>query len=484
MKRKLSYLILMVFMLSFVFSGFAFASTDAKYDYDQVVNVLSDLNIVYSISKDYKLDSYLTRAELAQLVTFLSGVDEATIDKDFSDAQTPFTDINEHELYGYIAYATSKQIMSGRTAKVFAPNAPATVQEVATVLLRLLGAKIPNGKWPYNYLKVAFDLNIIPTNIKLGSILKKDAYLMVYNTLKLDKTQFENTKILQQVTEEYGIVTQAPKYDEKFVINGNEYAVSTDKDISALIGQRIIAYLVKRNVKDENSKWELIDFKTFEGLNSSVSVTLENPNNNQTADRAYYSVNGVAKSVDLDNVVLILNNKRVESPTNSTLAGAYVSLISNDGDDSTIEYIVGVKYDKMIVTKVEATTAKNDKNEDVDVTIITGFDMKTKKEISLKTKDLMVVEPGDIYNYTINNDVIEELYVAEERVAGTVKGILNGRIFIEDEEGVMNSFILSPNLAIFIEPANYSTVTLDKLLEGDKIVGLAANGVLQSLIIK
>ncbi|WP_130862876.1 S-layer homology domain-containing protein [Bacilliculturomica massiliensis] len=181
---------------------------------EDAVRVLTSLDVVSGYEDGtYKPEQTVTRAEMASLIIKALGLKQ-------TDAVPKFADSKTHWAKGYIAYANTLGIISGRSETVFDPDATVTYDEATTMLIKALGYtdEALNGTYPASFVSRAKVLGILD-GIQTGTAgaNRGDVAIMLYQTLdqaigKVDKDgNFVATVI--EWEKNGGNATQAKKYD-------------------------------------------------------------------------------------------------------------------------------------------------------------------------------------------------------------------------------------------------------------------------------
>lgn len=129
------------------------------------------------------LDSGLTRAELAVILTRLSD-DTGDMNRNAAYYRTvcPFTDVPEWAM-PFAGYCAEKKLMAGYGNKQFSPNDPVTPAAACTVMLRYLDC--PASQWTYaTACDKATELGLLPNGAADGaSITRGNVAVLIYRAL-------------------------------------------------------------------------------------------------------------------------------------------------------------------------------------------------------------------------------------------------------------------------------------------------------------
>lgn len=132
---------------------------------------------------DLHLDSGLTRAELAVILTRLSD-ETGDMDRNAAYYRTicPFTDVPEWAM-PFAGYCAEKKLMAGYGNKRFGPNDPVTPAAACTVMLRYLDC--PANQWTYaTACDKVTELGLLPDCAVDGaSITRGNIAVLIYRAL-------------------------------------------------------------------------------------------------------------------------------------------------------------------------------------------------------------------------------------------------------------------------------------------------------------
>ncbi|WP_130861008.1 S-layer homology domain-containing protein [Bacilliculturomica massiliensis] len=236
MRKVLSFVLVLSLVLGSF--GMAFAATTPSdtslSDIDgqkceDAVRVLANLDVVSGYEDGtYKPEQTVTRAEMASLIIKALGLKE-------TDAVPKFADSKTHWAKGYIAYANTLGIISGRSETVFDPDATVTYDEATTMLIKALGYTDESlvGTYPASFVSRAKVLGILD-GIQTGTAgaNRGDVAIMLYQTLdqaigKVDKDGNFNATVIEWKKGD-GNATQVKKYDTMLDRLGAEIASSSN----------------------------------------------------------------------------------------------------------------------------------------------------------------------------------------------------------------------------------------------------------------
>ncbi|PKM95197.1 MAG: S-layer homology domain-containing protein [Firmicutes bacterium HGW-Firmicutes-1] len=182
MKRKIKVLLLTI-VLAIQFSSIGlFAATEEEI---YTGNQLSVLGILKGYSDgSLKLDSNITRAEVATLTVRILGYENTVV----VGEEKSFTDVNK-SFWGYsnVQNAFKLKVMQGYPSGEFKPGSDITYAEVVAIMVNALGkGKDLEGNWPDNYLNKGKALGIIPSNSTVTPnkiVTRGEMAVIVWSTL-------------------------------------------------------------------------------------------------------------------------------------------------------------------------------------------------------------------------------------------------------------------------------------------------------------
>ena len=191
MRRFISLAVVFTMVCSLVLTGFANAASDIEgTKYEEAIAKLVALDTIEGYEDGtFKPENTITRAELATVITFILGLqDAADLAK---DNPTRFSDVKVNEWYtGYINIAANENVIAGYPDGTFRPNEKVSYSEAVTMLVNSLGLKQvvdkAGGSWPSNYMSKASQLGItkvLDTVNGSAAAIRGDIFLMAWETL-------------------------------------------------------------------------------------------------------------------------------------------------------------------------------------------------------------------------------------------------------------------------------------------------------------
>jgi len=257
MRKVLSFVLVLSLVLGSFGMAFAAPLSDiAGEDFEDAVNVLTELGVVKGYPDGtYKPDNIVTRAEMAVIVVSALGL------ADYATGTAKFSDMAGHWSNPYVAYATSLGVIAGYPDGTFKPDKTVSYDEAATMLVAALGYTADSlvGTWPANFVTKAKTLGILD-GIKAGvaGANRGDIAIMTYQTLdqsigKTDKDGIWNPTIVQTTPAiVYDVMLDrldASLFDNGGTITAGDPFVLTDTladdavaDVRDLVGAYVTAY--------------------------------------------------------------------------------------------------------------------------------------------------------------------------------------------------------------------------------------------------
>lgn len=195
MKRVISFMVVLSMVFSLIVPAISFGVTDIQgTKYEDAIEKLIALDTVKGYEDGtFRPNNNITRAELATIITFVLGLQDAA---DLAKTTQPrFSDVKVNEWYtGYINIAANENVFVGYPDGTFKPNQEVSYAEAATMLVNALGLKQvvdrSGGSWPSNYMSKASQLGITKGIVGVSgsdSAIRGDIALMAWETLLQDQ---------------------------------------------------------------------------------------------------------------------------------------------------------------------------------------------------------------------------------------------------------------------------------------------------------
>ncbi len=263
MKKVLSILLSICFMLSAVYVNTAFAADTAAAGQDsEAVGLLKALEV---FPQDIDLNAEITRADFSVYMARVFKVNDFDVSNTRYYLDVPM----DHYALTAINYLTERGILKGDSAQIFRPDDKITVGEVCKILLSAFGCDefaASLGGYPTGYILGARRLGVLSGNPSPeGNLTVSQAAEYIFNTIGddfIDGIHFErngaeglaDSSVLADYFSVYvkeGIVTAArgaSMYQDKLTVADKVYVDDLKMDDptaimpESLIGLRVRAY--------------------------------------------------------------------------------------------------------------------------------------------------------------------------------------------------------------------------------------------------
>lgn len=252
MKKILSFVLVLAMVLGSVSMAFAAEATfpdvadDAEYA--EAVNVLKALGVVEGYNDGtFRPEKTITRAEAVKFIVAALGLPVT----EGNSYQTKFEDVPATAWYsGYVYWGTTLGFIQGTSATTFRPDREVSYDEMITFAMRALGYgpddKIQGG-YPAGYIKVAYNLKDITTDMTIGTAAapRKDVAQIIYGILDDEFVVFskDTEEFKPSSTAGSGPTWKETPYDRLGCETGNFELIDEDKiaqsesvDLSKLLG--------------------------------------------------------------------------------------------------------------------------------------------------------------------------------------------------------------------------------------------------------
>lgn len=182
-QRLLSFITALVIIASmFVVPSVAYSADKSQEEYDEdVFNFLSSIGVFDSFNKSV-YDGEVTRAEFTALCVSAAKIPPSSAILNFDDVKP------NHELYQYIASATECGIINS-SSQSFAADRIITTNEALKIALSTLGYGAvceARGGYPYGYVNVADELELLPSSAPGSPIDGNSLIQFLYKFLTTD----------------------------------------------------------------------------------------------------------------------------------------------------------------------------------------------------------------------------------------------------------------------------------------------------------
>ena len=183
-----------------------------------------------TVTKEFDLDSGLSRAEGVLLLVRMLGAEEKS--KTYAVKDTPFTDLTDfwpNMNKGFIAYSYKNELVKGMTATTFGPAVAMNDQMFLTLVLRQLGytdGDVKNYVWD-NAHRLAFEAGLVSTAQKDAEFTRGDSVLIFWKAMEA-KFKGTNETLAKRLISE-GVFT-AIEYQEAKEIYSYGYILGDEYD--------------------------------------------------------------------------------------------------------------------------------------------------------------------------------------------------------------------------------------------------------------
>lgn len=337
MKRKTVALLLALLV---IFSGTA--SVQA-FDQESALGLLSSMNIMNGYPDgSYHLENYVTRAEFTKIAIAASDYRNMVAT---NMTVSPFPDVQfTHWAAPYIKLGVSNKLITGYSDATFKPNNNVTLEEAATICLRLLGYTNEDfgSSWPYGQMGIANNINLTE-NISLSvgePMTRGDVLNMVFNMLNT-KSKGANSYYIEKM--DYQIVEDT-------------ILIATSDEDSAVGSDKILTDSGTYNITNEFDRTQIGKRGDLVLKNGNEAVMFV-PSNQRVEEYSIYQTladdlivyqNGTMKSLDLESGLAVYyksNKSSLSSVLQSVASGDVIKLFKNDA--GVIDYAM-IQTDKMV----------------------------------------------------------------------------------------------------------------------------------------
>ena len=338
-RKFISLAVVFTMLCSLLFPAFSYANDIEGTKYEEAIVKLAALNTIKGYEDgSFKPENTITRAELATIITFVLGLqDAADLAK---ETPTRFSDVKTNEWYtGYINIAANENVISGYPDGTFKPSENVSYSEAVTMLVNALGLKQvvdkSGGTWPSNYMSKASQLGITKVLSSVNGSAKAirgDVFLMAWETLLQNKWGATGFNDQGEIT--YGNLGKT-LLEEKYP----DYVYNNNGKMEAKYFEEILVTntpATKDSLKANQIEIELDDIANMLGITSTSA-----------SDTKPYKVTN-------DKIVVCLP----ENVDASSLLGKEVTIFF--GKDNCVAYI-GATSDALARGELETIDATNAK---------------------------------------------------------------------------------------------------------------------------
>ena len=338
-RKFISLAVVFTMLCSLLFPAFSYANDIEGTKYEEAIVKLAALDTIKGYEDgSFKPENTITRAELATIITFVLGLqDAADLAK---ETPTRFSDVKTNEWYtGYINIAANENVIAGYPDGTFRPSENVSYSEAVTMLVNALGLKQvvdkSGGTWPSNYMSKASQLGITKVLSSVNGSAKAirgDIFLMAWETLLQNKWGATGFNDQGEIT--YGNLGKT-LLEEKYP----DYVYNNNGKMEAKYFEEILVTntpATKDTLKANQIEIELDDIAIMLGITSTTAT-----------DTKPYKVSN-------DKIVICLP----ENVDASSLLGKEVTIFF--GKDNCVSYI-GATSDALSRGELESIDSTNSK---------------------------------------------------------------------------------------------------------------------------
>ena len=439
--------VILSFMIVFSVTGAMAAETSSPYE--NAVNLLEKLNILYE-KNSAVYDSAVSRADFAVYAARVLGIDDTIRDKD----TRYFIDM---AMYDYAAYSVNclveRGILSVGDNRMFRPADPITYAEAVKIAVCMLGYKPAaeaRGGYPSGYVTIASQLDLIDNNQDDVFSLNDVAELLyhtltapqyVIDSIKTDGSDntysytssddhtllYDNFgyKFLEGILTGYddiNIAFDVTASEGQAVVEGTRFKVNDGIDMIELIGSNVCVLYDEDDVIHiayaEEANEKIVEFDTYDYVSYNGSTLV------------YYDEDKGNKSLDVAGAVVLYNGAAPATGTQElfdNLESGSVKVIDSDGKSG---------YDAGVVNDYHAYVYKSaDVNNNI---IFSKIDNQSSIELDKYERIEMISSNGEPVDITAleSNDVLNvlaakdysriKIIVTKDKVSGIVSQIEAG----------------------------------------------------------
>ena len=403
-RKFISLAVVFTMLCSLLFPAFSYANDIEGTKYEEAIVKLAALNTIKGYEDgSFKPENTITRAELATIITFVLGLqDAADLAK---ETPTRFSDVKTNEWYtGYINIAANENVISGYPDGTFKPSENVSYSEAVTMLVNALGLKQvvdkSGGTWPSNYMSKASQLGITKVLSSVNGSAKAirgDVFLMAWETLL--QNQWGATGFNDQGEITYGNLGKT-LLEEKYP----DYVYNNNGKMEAKYFEEILVTntpATKDSLKANQIEIELDDIATMLGITSTTA-----------SDTKPYKVTN-------DKIVICLP----ENVDASSLLGKEVTIFF--GKDNCVAYI-GATSDALSRGELETIDSTNSKVK-VDGT---KYTLTSDADLYINNVEITDAITG------INNDDVKTKLSYLETLTDSMDGVIKADMLLNSSNKI------------------------------------------------
>lgn len=278
----------------------AFSVQAKEFDSESALNLLVSMKVMNGYPDgSYHLENYVTRAEFVKIAIAASDLRNSVAT---NMTVSPFPDV-PYSYWGapYIKLAVSNKLITGYADASFRPNNYVTLEEAATICLKLLGYTNDDfgSSWPYGQMGLANSLSLTEDiAISVGEAMTRgDVVNMVFhmlNTKSKGSNSYYIEKLDYQIVEDVILIATSDEDvsvgSDKILTDSGTYRLSSGFDRSQIgkkgdlvlkngdeavmfvpSGQRVETYSVYQTLADDVLVYQNGSVHSLD-LDSSMSV--------------------------------------------------------------------------------------------------------------------------------------------------------------------------------------------------------------------
>lgn len=334
-KKVLALVLVVAMALSFATMSTA-AFTDAESIAKvEAVDVLSAIGVINGYEDgSFKPEGTVTRAEMAKMIATILNKGEDVGDM-YKGACT-FADSANHWAAGYIAYCAQMQIINGKNASTFDPDATVTGTEAAKMMLGALGhaadkAGLTGPAWASTTLSLAKKYMLIGEDVNLtcsmnAAMTRQDAAQLMLNGLQAVMVEYKGGT---NITIGNVVLNQGATATE--LTNTSEYVIGRTGDTKQYLVEETFNRLT-RSLNGDDVFGRVCRVWTYEG--QEVGTYSEAPYTTYTTEVTLGQVYTDLGKIDTSNTTLVATAPKyykdgVEDTTTMSATGSGTALLRN-----------------------------------------------------------------------------------------------------------------------------------------------------------
>lgn len=458
--KKLACLTLSVCM---ILAGFNVAPKHTAYA--SASSYQSDLSFISSLGITSGIDTSDSGrvASRAEFVAMAVKIINPNLNIKFTGS---FADVTSETMYSNEIYtALSYGLLNGTSQGTFSPDSPITYAAALKILVAALGYEeyaYISGGYPTGYIMQAEEIDLTDGIAAYGandSVSLESAVSLIANALRCDLRKimsviddYVETKVAYGtncLTEYFGL-----KKVSGILSTAGAYSMEEDYFAEEPMAQIGDIYLYSNLAGFEDYLGYSVDGWYDDARNElrAFSVSADNKTVSFDAENADYNNfeitveddSGKTKTYRLDKGFCFVLNGRLISPEASdfTFPEGKMTLIDNSGD-SGYDVVIAEKKECFVVKSINRADLKvyDKKNSGASLVLKNedGYFYTLEKDgaaidpLSLSEEDVLEV-------YQSNDGFVSKVKVSSEYIKGTITGIGNGEIFVDEKPYEYNEY--------------------------------------------